>query len=540
MTEKEFNLLDENWVRVITPDCEIREVSLTDAILHSHEYSGLCGELPTQDVAVMRLLLAVLHTVFSRVDKDGNPAPIDDEDEAFERWKSLWDLKQFPEKPIRSYLETQREKFWLFHPERPFYQVPEAKIGTKYGAAKLNGELSESNNKLRLFNACYGKERRLLTYQSAARWILYVNAYDDNSGKPKGKGPNGKKLPAVGAGWLGKLGLITAEGRNLFETLMLNFVMLKDGNELWGEEKPAWELEKAKAAERSEIALPDNPAELYTLQSRRLLLIGKDGMVTGYYLLGGDFFNKEMAFAEQMTIWSPIPATTKDKSVIGFKPCRHDSSKQMWREFPTAFPAEEKGEKHTPGIVSWVSKLKAYELLDDEQLIKFCTSSAQYGDSDYFVSDVFSDSLSFHKKLLEEANDGWRSAIADEVARCDQLATAVDHLANDIDAAMGEDEGKSYVNAKEQLYFRIDIPFRKWLESIDSEWGTDEAEEDRECWRKTAQKIAVALGEEMVANAGEDAFTGRMIKDDKSDNKEYYSSAKALLTFRSEVRKIYD
>lgn len=65
MTDKEFNLLDESWVRVITPECEIREVSLTDAIVHSHEYSGLCGELPTQDVAVMRLLLAVLHTVFS-------------------------------------------------------------------------------------------------------------------------------------------------------------------------------------------------------------------------------------------------------------------------------------------------------------------------------------------------------------------------------------------------------------------------------------------------------------------------------------------
>ena len=65
MADKEFNLLDENWVRVITPECEIKEVSLTDAIVHSHEYSGLCGELPTQDVAVMRLLLAVLHTVFS-------------------------------------------------------------------------------------------------------------------------------------------------------------------------------------------------------------------------------------------------------------------------------------------------------------------------------------------------------------------------------------------------------------------------------------------------------------------------------------------
>lgn len=533
MADKEFNLLDENWVRVITPECEIKEISLTDAIVHSHEYSGLCGELPTQDVAVMRLLLAVLHTVFSRVNEEGEPTPLEEPDEALERWKAIWDMGHIPENPVRDYLESQHEKFWLFHPERPFYQVPEAKIGTEYGAAKLNGELSESSNKLRLFTAYSGEKKSKLPYSEAARWLLYVNAYDDTSAKPKGK-----NLPSPGAGWLGKLGLITAEGRNLFETLMLNFVMLKDGKELWGEEKPAWELEKAKAAERSEIALPDNPAELHTLQSRRLLLVRKDGMVTGYYLLGGDFFNKEMAFAEQMTIWSPIRATTKDKSVIGFKPCRHDSSKQMWREFPTAFPAEEKGEKHTPGIVSWISELKAYELLDDEQLIKFCTSSAQYGDKDFFISDVFSDSLSFHKKLLEEANDGWRSAIADEVAKCDQLATAVYHLANDIDAAMGEDEGKSYVNAKEQLYFRIDIPFRKWLESINSEWGTKESEADRKRWRETAQKIAIALGEEMVANAGESAFTGRMIKDDK--NTRYYSSAKALLNFKYNVRKIYD
>ena len=533
MADKEFNLLDENWVRVITPECEIKEISLTDAIVHSHEYSGLCGELPTQDVAVMRLLLAVLHTVFSRVNEEGEPTPLEEPDEALERWKAIWDMGHIPENPVRDYLESQHEKFWLFHPERPFYQLPEAKIGTEYGAAKLNGELSESSNKLRLFTAYSGEKKSKLPYSEAARWLLYVNAYDDTSAKPKGK-----NLPSPGAGWLGKLGLITAEGRNLFETLMLNFVMLKDGKELWGEEKPAWELEKAKAAERSEIALPDNPAELHTLQSRRLLLVRKDGMVTGYYLLGGDFFNKEMAFAEQMTIWSPIRATTKDKSVIGFKSCRHDSSKQMWREFPTAFPAEEKGEKHTPGIVSWISELKAYELLDDEQLIKFCTSSAQYGDKDFFISDVFSDSLSFHKKLLEEANDGWRSVIADEVARCDQLATAVDHLANDIDAAMGEDEGKAYVNAKEQLYFRIDIPFRKWLESINSEWGTKESEADRKRWRETAQKIAIALGEEMVANAGESAFTGRMIKDDK--NTRYYSSAKALLNFKYNVRKIYD
>lgn len=535
MTEKEFNLLDENWVRVITPDCEIREVSLTDAILHSHEYSDLCGELPTQNVAVMRLLLAVLHTVFSRVDKDGNPAPIDDEDEAFERWKSLWDSKQFPEKPIRSYLETQREKFWLFHPERPFYQVPEAKIGTKYGAAKLNGELSESNNKIRLFTTYSGKQKSVLSYSEAARWLITLHAFDDSSVKHKRKKREGEK--SAGVGWMGKTGPITAKGNNLFQTLMLNLVMLNEGNKPWGEEKPSWE-KKADSRESVEILLPDNLSELYTLQSRRVFLQRENGKVIGYNLLSGSFFEKEKAFTEQMTIWSPIRTTTKDKSIIGFKPCRHDSAKQMWREFPSTFISG--GEGRIPGIVRWVSVLKYDDYLKESQIVKFSICSAQYDSKNASVTDVFSDSLSFHKKLLEEANDGWRSAIADEVARCDQLATAVYYLAKDLDSAMGEKEGESYKAAKEQFYFRIDVPFRNWLESIDSEWGTDEAEEDRECWRKTAQKIAVALGEEMVANAGEDAFTGRMIKDDKSDNKEYYSSAKALLTFRSEVRKIYD
>lgn len=545
MADKEFNLLDENWVRVITPDCEIREVSLTDAILHSHEYSDLCGELPTQNVAVMRLLLAVLHTVFSRVDKDGNPAPIDDEDEAFERWKSLWDLKQFPEKPIRSYLETQREKFWLFHPERPFYQVPKKdfpkkcesnkeKLGTEYGAKKLNGQIYEGENKLRLFPAINGLNKNKLSYSEAARWLISLHAFDDSSVKPMTK--KGEK--SAGIGWMGKIGPIAAKGNNLFETLMLNFVMLTDKGEPWKDEKPCWELEKAISEESVPISVPDNLSELYTLQSRRILLKRDADGVVGYNLLSGSFFEKENALIEQMTIWKPIPAKTKDKSVMGYEPLRHDSAKQMWREFPSTFLLGEHEKTHSPGIVKWVSEVKYDELIDAAVIVKFEICSAQYDSKNASITDVFSDSLSFHRRLLEEAEEGWRSAISDEIGNCDKLATAVYYLAKDLDSAMGEKEGESYKAAKEQFYFRIDVPFRNWLESIDSEWGTDEAEEDRECWRKTAQKIAVALGEEMVANAGEDAFTGRIIKEEGKAAK-FYSSSKALIDFRYNVRKIY-
>ena len=115
--------------------------------------------------------------------------------------EELYRLGHFPEAPIRAYLEQWRDRFWLFHPERPFWQVPEAKIGTEYTASKLNGELSESSNKLRLFSFYAGEGKEGLTYAQAARWLLSVNGYDDTSAKPKGKG-----LPSVGAGWLGKLG----------------------------------------------------------------------------------------------------------------------------------------------------------------------------------------------------------------------------------------------------------------------------------------------------------------------------------------------
>ena len=129
MKEVEFNLLDEPWVRVLCADCTVREVSLTEALLHAHEYKGLAGELPTQDVAVLRLLLAVLHTVFSRVDAKGKMRRSAQERSPTWRW-TLGEpvaLKHFPVQPITAYLEKWHERFWLFHPERPFWQVPRPK-----------------------------------------------------------------------------------------------------------------------------------------------------------------------------------------------------------------------------------------------------------------------------------------------------------------------------------------------------------------------------------------------------------------------------
>lgn len=539
MKEIEFNLLDEKWILARKSDCTVDELSLTDALLKAHEYVELAGELPTQNVSILRLMLAVLHTVFSRYSPQGEPSPLYDSDDAEYRWKELWNAGRLPEKPIGEYLASVHDRFWLFHPERPFYQTEAAKIGTEYTASKLNGAVSESGNKIRLFCGCTGVQKSELSYSEAARWLLYVNNYDDTSSKPKGK-----NLPSPGAGWLGKLGLITIRGNNLFETLVYNLILLnhkRNFSEVWGPECPAWEPDVPNTAERAEIPMPDNLSELYTLQSRRLWLNRDDNeKVIGYNLLGGDFFEKVDAFIEPMTVWSKVKGN--ERAGEKFQPRRHDSSVQMWREFSYAF--ETAAGSHIPGVVLWTKYIKQM-LPESRKLISFSIASVQYGDKDFFVNDVFSDSLTFHTDLLTEIGEHWRAKITDEIKKCDESAAALRFLAKDIELAAGSAEDtvlkRAVVErAREQYYYEIDLPFRNWLERIDPNWEIVSEQEEQALreWHETAKRIALRIGQELVESAGTAAIVGRAVKD-KNDKERYYSAPDAYRYFKVKLNEIY-
>ena len=535
MKETEFNLLDASWIRVMDAECNIREVSLTDALIHAHEYQCLSGELPTQDIAVLRLLLAVLHTVFSRVDADGEECVLESEDDALDRWEVLWKLKQLPEQPIRDYLSQWHERFWLFHPERPFWQVAELKNGTYYDAPKLNAEISESSNKIRLFSAYSGTDKTTLTYAQAARWLLYLNAYDDTSSKPtkEGKADAGGKLPSPGIGWLGKLGLIYLKGENLFETLMLNFALIHHES-VESEQKPIWERNAVSSAERTSITMPNNLAELYTLQSRRILLIRDHDRVISYLLLGGDFFEKENAFFEPMTVWR-----TPQKETDSFTPRRHDSSKQMWREFSVLYNSQ--NNNHVAGIIQWYRD-HVQRILGTKRLMKTDIVSVQYGDKDFFVKNVFSDSLAMHADLLSEIGKGWRKDVQTEIERCEELAKAVKKLAQNLYLASGGDKGSgkkqtpSYVRAGDhasaQLYYRLDMPFREWLRQLDPN-DIEQKQPQFEQWQQKAKGIALLYGKELIRDVSDTAMTGHMV------DKKLYSAPLAYRYFQSDIHKIY-
>lgn len=517
MEQMEFNLLDEPWIRVMTEDCTVVERSLMQVLLNSHQYQRLAGELPTQDVALLRLLLAILQTVFYRVDPEGEDDPIEDRAAAIRRWQALWNAGHFPVQPIRTYLETWKDRFWLFHPEHPFYQVPAAAVGTKFKASKLNGELSESAHKMRLFPLRDGEEKETLSYAEAARWLVTLIGFDDSAST--------KKETGTGTGWLGDRVNVYAIGENLFETLMLNLVFLKDGRYVWAENIPAWEQPTVTTAKKREIPLPDNQAELLTLQSRRLILSREENRVTGFSSTGGDFFGKEgraNAFSEQMTLWRA--GKTPKNAVPQFVPAPVDPWRQMWRDFEVILGRRE--DTHIPGVVAWLTELRRKNVIP-RKYVHIASVGVTYDSKKGSIADIISDHLDFQMSLLDAAGELWIVLVGGEIHLIDKVARALGALAEGLYLAQGgqlDGAGKKARQSQRDegmrlLYAAVDLPFREWLAHIGAQHGDDEntRAQEQQCWRNIVFRIADNLGREMVRDAGTAAFTGRWIVNEMAE-----------------------
>lgn len=531
--EREFNLIDEPWICVRTSDLTVKEVSLREVFLNAHEYKELAGETKTQDFAVLRLLLAIMHTVFSRYDANGDDA---DFELVVDNWVNIWNMGHIPLKPIERYFEEWHDRFWLFDEKYPFYQSTTANGKSTYcSTLKMIGTLFESANKKRLFSERQHikKENVSITYSEAARWLLHLNCFDDIAIKPTPKRP-----------WTGKLSLIAVKGDNLFETLMLNYNAKHDTEKEIYESYPSWESDNNKNGFNRLIAIPNNQAALLSLQSRRIYLCRENGMVNGYYISGGDYFDEEEVFDEQMTLWSGY--TEKKDTAPKFKPKRYDKSKKAWQEFGSiaAFDPDSSERYRAPGVISWVNSLipPNHNVLDKDYMVKITTAAViyDYGQATSLpVIDTVSDDLMFHSQLLLDIGTGWRGRINAEIKKCDDAAKVVYDLYKDLQNACGrrdkdtKTEQSGEVNAKMQFYDMIDRPFRLWLADLRTDHGMDDYSRELELKLKS---IARRLGNELAAQTGDMSIFGRY----KKDSKEITSSAAALNIFAAKIKKIFN
>ena len=418
MNEVDFNLLDEPWIIVANAQGQEETLTLTETLVRSHELASISGEMTAQDISITRLLLGVLYTIYTRTDEYKEAQDYNNGDMCTEIWKNMWKRGHFPENEITEYLEAYRDRFWLIHPGRPFYQVASLETLDKshFITSKMIGDIVESANKTPLFSSRTGRGKQKLLYPEAARWLIHLNSFDDaalkktkldydhdsNSWKA-----TTRDFESIGPGWLGQLGLVYAMGNNLFETLMLNFTLRQSSQEPWESGKAAWELETPRSSERTSIVMPTSGEELFTLQSRRIYLKRVDGVVVGFVIIGGDHFSKEDAFNEPMTMWR----LKKDKQKDSYFPKTEQStSKQFWRDFAPLMAKTDGSRK--PCILKWLDTLRSKRAIPSRH-VRICTLNIIYGKNVCGIKEVWSDAISINTTILSELGDNWQVGISE-------------------------------------------------------------------------------------------------------------------------------
>lgn len=535
MSKGVFNLLHEKWILASDSQNTLGSFSILEIFERAHELKSLSGELPTQDIAILRLLLSVLHTVFYRYSPNGDHDELESKSQAIARWSEVWCAHKFPFSLIRDYLLAYEDRFYLLHDEYPFMQVKSTEgFQTSEGKAiiasekDLNyfiGEIAESGNKENLF---LSRERKNeLSLAETARWLIHLNGFDlSPAGRPPDKGV---KINRYKSAWLANLGLVYLQGDTLFETMMLNLKLGSEEEDDYLDEEPIWESQTqidGSILEEINVSIPRNLSKLYSMPFRFVELVPSDDkkVVSKILIWSGCKFSEEKnQLVEPMTVWRRV---NEDR-----KPKLHSAEKMIWRDFGALVIKNQK-DTERPGVLDWIQGLSesvAYDL----GVFKVRTVGFE-SKNNSAVKDIFSDGFSIHSQLIGRVEEGgWLLRICDEISAIEDLVKHVGFLASDLGIAKGggdkeaRHEGRK---AKEQAYTCIDVPFRKWLESIDPE--IDNIDTKCNSWREEAKAIIRQLGAELVDKSGVQALVGRKLEG------KWYTAAEAHIRFLSRVKSI--
>lgn len=537
--KKQFCLVSEPWIKAMDPQNHIQEYSLKEILFKAPDVKCLTGELPNQDFAILRLLLAVIQTVVYRYDADGNRSNLTDPDEAFKRWKAIWNAGHLPKKEIDEYLFKWESRFNLFDPVHPFYQIPSlipGKPGTSISAGRLIGAVGESDNKSRFFASYSFLGKLEITDAELARWIIHFQAYDTKATKTS-RGPLApdQEKPHPRICWCGNLGAVYLEGNNLFETIMLNLVLLRTDTETdmcFGSPKPTWEQEPSLVEDRIRDDI-DNQAELLSLQGRWLYLRRENGVITASAVVGENLTTKN-AFMEQMTLWTPIYAKQKDGMQLdGYAPYISDYTKEtlpdrthygqgIWNRFSAILSDAEDTRK--PGIILWIKKLMEHHILPEDRWITIkgvdTVYHKQQGSS---VMDVKTNATDMRLKMFGEHGKEWRNMLTDTITLINRTASLYGLFYLEVNEAIGRHYSGDTFGARfegaEAFYSAIDAPFRKWLSQMNDYMSKPQEEEVApetfaKDWECTMFRVADKIAKEKISSYGEHSVAIRLPNDE--------------------------
>lgn len=536
-----FNLIDEKWILVIDNDGDTKEISLKELFSNAEDYKDLAGEMKTQDFAVLRILLAILQTVFSRFDANGNPYEYLELDEIYRQledideddikdykkdlkktWKTLWQAGHFPD-IVNEYLEKWHDRFYLFDDKYPFMQVTEEELdadiynkGKKSSASKIllktiNRNINESDNKISLFSPRLEYNKDNLTYAELSRWMICFQGYTGFSDKATFT-KDGYEIKSKG--WLFLLGGIYLSGNNIFETLMLNLCLVHPIQRYIGnKQNPSWENEpKSIISNLFQYKYINNLSELYTLHSRALVL-SKDSDnqnitdIKSVKLPGIESQNQDL---ELMTMWQ---YHKKGKYKNSNTPKKHLRNYGLWKSFGLLTL----GSQNNNWSVGIITNLFSLNLPDDYTIrINSVTMEEGGSSSSALLSNEIYDYLNIDEYIVTDLNHGgWVIRIYDTVEETKQVVDKVyKYFLNEVKLIRNQQSENFVEQNVENLYFLLNEPFKNWLSSITLNDSKDKKIEE---WRNILEKIVRTEADRILANANPRDYKGVTI-DEKTHN----------------------
>ena len=521
MKNPEYNLLDEPWIPVRLIDGTITDVGLLELLRRTTDIADLACELPTQSIAIQRLILAIAYRVAT---------PRDARD-----WARQWD-DGAPTEQMIEYLERWRDRFYLFGGRFPFMQVADLRTA-KDAVSGLEKLIADVPNGEQFFTTRHGRALACIPASEAARWLVHAQAYDPSGIRSGAVGDSqvkgGKGYP-IGPAWCGHLGLVWLKGQDLDETLVLNLIPAStaalrgvDSSTEWG--VCSWEASEPESSVRGDYSLLDpagTPKELsiprlLTWHSRRIRLVGDSSGVTGVVLAQGDkLAPQEMRLYEPQSLWRySTPQSKKFKTDV-YMPRKFEAGRALWRNLPGTLP--------TVTTVQGVDKQPKREFLPSATLsfhyqldnasiqtsypkvMRIQAVGVTYGPQESTFEDIYSDELTLSVAVMRVEREDLSAEIDRQVRLTEEVARDVGTLAANLARAAGESgDGAgdgARDRAKELFFSAVDNDFRSWLTQVD---GHESGRDIGRRWECTLRQHATDIQTELVRGASSSAIIGR-------------------------------
>lgn len=368
--EPRFNLIDEKWIPVITNEGKQDKLGLQEVILKAHNFREIHDSSPLVTASLHRMLLALLHRVYG---------PYSDEE-----WIELYRKGKFAPKPLKEYLEKWRDRFWLLHDKHPFYQTvsPRPKVeSVKVDYLRYESQKSGRVDRMSLFDHGTDDYVGKIPLGMAGRLLVAYQNYD-LGGLGNKEWDTGVQIQANKSfkdSPLSKLILFLVQGRSLFETLLLNSLVLKNGKPIPGtlseRDKPAWEIDRWKPRKERK---PKGYLQLLTWQSRRILLECDEtgDFISGFYRSQGDGL-KGKNLDPQATVIEVKERGLKKLSPLGFT-----RERVLWRDSVALLQLARGKERRGPFQISHLARMSYFFKFEEMKRLNIsaygiCTNKAK-------------------------------------------------------------------------------------------------------------------------------------------------------------------